>query len=55
MIVACKLLETDGDPESRIHPLQILFVRMIITYIACVIYLKTRKIEDAPFGPREIR
>lgn len=57
MIVTCKLLETDPtSKEHPIHPLQILFVRMFITYVLCLIYmLVTRLVEEAPFGPKNQR
>lgn len=56
MITTCKLLIIDEDFETPIHPLQILFVRMAITYICCVLYMViTRSVPDAPFGKPEIR
>lgn len=56
MIVACKLLETgNGDTDLAIHPFQILFVRMIATYIGCLLYIHFRQVEDAPFGPKDLR
>lgn len=55
MIVSCKLLETDKD-TIPIHPIQILFVRMIVTYICCLAYMfLTKSVPDAPWGPRELR
>lgn len=56
MVTTCKLLVTDKDFNTPIHPVQILFVRMIITYICCVVYMYTTKsVPDYPFGPPEIR
>lgn len=56
MLVATKLLENDEvGSEDPINPLQILVVRMTVTYIGCLIYFKTRNIENAPFGPKELR
>lgn len=56
MILTCKLLETDKDFDTPIHPVQILFVRMFITYVLCVVYMVvTRSVEDAPFGPPALR
>lgn len=56
MILTCKLLEGDKDFERPIHPVQILFVRMFITYILCVLYMViTKSVEDAPFGPKSQR
>lgn len=57
MIVTCKLLESDpANKENPIHPTQILFVRMLITYVLCVVYMfVTRSVDNAPFGLREHR
>lgn len=56
MLVATKLLEKDEvGSEDPINPLQILFVRMVITYVGCLIYFRTNNIEGAPFGPKELR
>ncbi|RLV93358.1 putative membrane protein [Spathaspora sp. JA1] len=56
MIASCKLLVTDKDSNVPIHPLQILFIRMLITYILCLIYMGiTRSIPEAPFGPKKVR
>ena len=56
MVTTCKLLVTDKDFNTPIHPLQILFVRMFITYFCCLLYmLLTRSVPDAPFGPRNLR
>ncbi|SGZ57219.1 CIC11C00000003324 [Sungouiella intermedia] len=56
MILTCKLLEGDKDFETPLHPVQILFVRMFVTYVLCVLYMViTRSVEDAPFGPKSQR
>ncbi|CAK9438119.1 uncharacterized protein LODBEIA_P24270 [Lodderomyces beijingensis] len=56
MVTTCKLLVTDKDFNTPIHPLQILFVRMFITYVCCLIYMfVTKSIEQAPFGPVKLR
>lgn len=57
MITACKLLITDKDSETPIHPIQILFVRMFMTYILCIIYMMIfrKSVPDAPFGKPEVR
>lgn len=56
MVVTCKLLVTDKDFNTPIHPLQILFVRMAITYACCIAYMYiTKSVPDYPFGPRELR
>lgn len=60
MVVATKVLETDHEGMEGIEPikpLQILLVRMSITYLGTLAYMyKNRKtIENVPFGPPEVR
>lgn len=56
MVTTCKLLVTDKNFNEPIHPVQILFVRMFITYICCLVYMYvTKAVEEAPFGPKKIR
>lgn len=56
MVITCKLLVTDDSEEIAINPFQILFVRMFITYICCLIYMVlTKSVPNAPFGPIESR
>ncbi|SCU83485.1 LAFA_0D03884g1_1 [Lachancea sp. 'fantastica'] len=57
MVVSTKLLETDQTLEKPITPLQILVVRMFITYVGTVIYMywNRSKIEHVPWGPPEMR
>ena len=56
MVTTCKLLVTDKDFNTPIHPLQILFVRMFITFLCCVAYMYiTKLVEHYPFGPKEVR
>ncbi|KAI5955429.1 hypothetical protein CANMA_004609 [Candida margitis] len=56
MVTTCKLLVTDKDFNKPIHPVQILFVRMFITYICCLVYMfVTKSVEEAPFGPKKLR
>ena len=56
MIMFCKLLITDPDLEVPMHPLQILFVRMSITYIFCILYFCFyEKNKDFPLGPKGFR
>lgn len=56
MITACKLLITDNEFDTKIHPIQILFVRMTITYLLCLAYMFiTKSVPDAPFGRPEVR
>lgn len=52
MVMFCKLLITDPDLAVPMHPLQILFVRMAITYFFCILYFCFyEKNKDFPFGP----
>ncbi|GEQ68429.1 hypothetical protein JCM33374_g2097 [Metschnikowia sp. JCM 33374] len=56
MILTCKLLVADPAFDTPIHPVQILFARMSITYVCCVLYmLITKSVADAPFGPKDKR
>lgn len=56
MATTCKLLVTDEEFGEPFHPIQILFVRMVITYTCCLLYMAiTKSVPDAPWGPREKR
>ncbi|ODV58941.1 uncharacterized protein ASCRUDRAFT_15071 [Ascoidea rubescens DSM 1968] len=55
MLVGTKLLEFDDDYQKAMHPLQILFVRMIFTVIICWTYMYFVPIPDAPWGPKKFR
>lgn len=56
MVTTCKLLVTDKNFDKPIHPVQILFVRMLLTYVCCLLYMGiTRLVPDAPFGPKHLR
>lgn len=61
MVVSTKVLELDREglepDEPSIQPLQILLVRMIITYIGTLIYMKinSSSIEYVPFGNPAVR
>lgn len=52
MTLFTKLLETG---ENKMHPLRILFLRMVVTSILCFITLYFKKEGGSPFGPREVR
>ena len=49
----CAKLLTSGDPP--IHPLEIIFMRMVITWFGAILYLHYNKIPDYLFGPKEVR
>lgn len=53
MAATTRLLETTSDPPF--HPLQILFVRMTITYAGCFAYMYFKKIPDFVLGPPGVR
>lgn len=58
MISSTKLLETNTEQrDENIKPLQILLVRMFITYIGCLIYMRVYRdsIPDVYFGAAEVR
>lgn len=57
MIASTKLLETNPNTETKIKPLQILTVRMLITYIGTRIYMYIYRdsISDAPWGDPAVR
>ncbi|CUS21461.1 LAQU0S03e03136g1_1 [Lachancea quebecensis] len=57
MVVSTKLLETDPELEEPITPLQILVVRMFITYIGTLIYMlyNRDRIDHVPWGPPDMR
>ncbi|KAH0544693.1 hypothetical protein FGG08_001198 [Glutinoglossum americanum] len=55
MNVSTRLLETSGSKGSEMHPLQILFARMIVTMFMSLAYMWYANIPDFPFGGREVR
>lgn len=56
MILFCKLLLMDEDFDEPLHPFQVLFVRMSITYIFCAIYFLTyERNAGFPLGPKNYR
>lgn len=56
MIATCKLLETDPNASIKFNPFQILFVRMFITYICCLVYMYiTKCVPEYPFGHSSLR
>ena len=57
MIVSTKLLETNPDTQTKIKPLQILMIRMAITYLGTRIYMHVYResIPHVPYGDPEVR
>lgn len=53
MAATTRLLETTSDPPF--HPLQILFVRMTITYVGCFAFMYWKGIPDFIIGPPGVR
>lgn len=52
MTLFTKLLETG---QHKMHPLRILFLRMVVTSILCFLPLYFKKDGGSPFGSREVR
>lgn len=57
MVVSTKVLETNPSADSHIKPLQILLVRMGITYLGALIfmYFNRKTVKHAPFGDPSVR
>ena len=57
MVVSTKILETNPDASTHIKPLQILLVRMAITYLGTLIYMyfNQKTVKYAPFGDPAVR
>ncbi|GMM31847.1 hypothetical protein DAMA08_045920 [Martiniozyma asiatica (nom. inval.)] len=56
MIMFAKLILSDPTTDDQLHPLQILFIRMIFTYAGCIFYFVWYSPDpDFPFGPKGIR
>ncbi|KAI1402860.1 hypothetical protein F4819DRAFT_507150 [Hypoxylon fuscum] len=53
MIMTTRLLETGF--ETKFHALQIIFVRMLATFILGCLYMWYKKIPDFPLGKRDVR
>ncbi|KAI0843694.1 hypothetical protein F5Y06DRAFT_255592 [Hypoxylon sp. FL0890] len=52
MNLAARLLEVDEEP---LHPMQLLFARMVITTICSTLYIWWKRIPHGILGPREVR
>lgn len=55
MNVTTRLLEVEGNKGKGLHPFQILFARMGITFILASTYMWYRQTPHFPFGMREVR
>src|SRR5438105_7785866 len=53
MMNLCAKLLSMGDPP--IHPLEIILVRMLITWIGAISYLHYKKVPDYLIGPKGVR
>jgi drug/metabolite transporter (DMT)-like permease len=53
MMNLCAKLLSMGDPP--IHPLEIIFVRMLITWLGAISYLQYNKVPDWFIGPKGVR
>lgn len=52
MTLLTKLLESDGN---GMHAFQILFLRMVASWVVCVGFLYYTKRSEFPFGPKDVR
>ncbi|KAK7757512.1 hypothetical protein SLS62_000527 [Diatrype stigma] len=52
MNLAARLLELE---DGGMHPMQVLFTRMILTVVACGFYMWRKGIPDGPLGPKNVR
>lgn len=52
MNVTTRLLELEGD---GMHPFQVLFARMSITFCFCCLYMWWKNVPDFPLGMKEVR
>jgi len=55
MNVTTRLLEIEGNKGAGLHPFQILFVRMGITFILASSYMYYKRTPHFPFGVPEVR
>jgi drug/metabolite transporter (DMT)-like permease len=55
MNVTTRLLEIEGNNGKGMHPFQILFARMGITFILATSYMYYKRTPDFPLGKREVR
>ena len=55
MNVTTRLLEIEGNKGKGLHPFQILFARMGITFVLASTYMWYKKTPHFPFGLKEVR
>ena len=55
MNVTTRLLEVEGNKGKGLHPFQILFARMGITFVLASGYMWWKKTPHFPFGMKEVR
>ncbi|KAK8158606.1 DUF6 domain protein [Phyllosticta citrichinensis] len=55
MNTATRILEIEGNDGKGYHPFQVLFARMSITLVFSGLYMWWKKVEQAPFGPKNMR
>ncbi|KAH9907037.1 DUF6-domain-containing protein [Xylariomycetidae sp. FL2044] len=55
MSTAAKLLTAPDSAPPRLHALQIIFVRMLVTSVLGSLYMWYKRVPDFPLGPRGLR
>ncbi|OAA67131.1 DUF6 domain containing protein [Niveomyces insectorum RCEF 264] len=55
MNLAARLLELEGDDAVALHPIQLLFMRMVVTTVASCAYMVYYRVPDFPFGRKGLR
>ncbi|KAI0739669.1 EamA-like transporter family-domain-containing protein [Daedaleopsis nitida] len=43
------------EVDASVHPLELIFVRMVMTWVVCVGYMSFMKVPDPVFGPKAVR
>ncbi|KAI3320632.1 hypothetical protein HD806DRAFT_524650 [Xylariaceae sp. AK1471] len=54
MNLSARLLEL-GEVDRKLHPMQLLFCRMVLTVLACTLYIIKRRIPHGVLGSPEVR
>ncbi|OCK94665.1 uncharacterized protein K441DRAFT_635943, partial [Cenococcum geophilum 1.58] len=55
MNTSTRLLETSCDDAGGMHPFQILFARMAVTFVLSSVYMRYSKVPYFPLGMKEVR